>query len=97
MTHASVCSKDCLLEGLDTTKLPPPELYNDPEEFLNPYRGLFAICRGQLICEWGFEPERTCLEILGPGDIWEGWSCTAGECRAWASEELQGHWIKRAD
>ncbi len=39
MTHASVCSKDCLLEGLDTTKLPPPELYNDPEEFLNPHKG----------------------------------------------------------
>lgn len=97
MTHASVCSKDCLLEGLDPTKLPPPELYNDPEEFLNPKRGLFAICRGQLVCEWGSEPEHTCLEILGPGDIWEGWSCMAGECRAWAQGEVQGHWLERAN
>lgn len=97
MTRTSVCSKDCLLEGLEPNKLPPSDLYDNPREFLNPRYGLFAICRGRLACEWGAGLEHTCLEILGPGEIWEGWSCAAGECRAWPLEEVQGHWIKRTD
>ncbi|MCS7197289.1 MAG: IPTL-CTERM sorting domain-containing protein [Candidatus Bipolaricaulota bacterium] len=68
MTRAPGCGKDCLLEGLASDKLPPSELYDDPEEFLNPKNGLFAICRGGLVCEWGSGPEHTCLEILGFGD-----------------------------
>lgn len=94
MPHAPVCSTSCWLEGLESARLTPPCSSYTLWEQLDPSKGLFLICRGPVGCLWGPEPERSCLEILGPGEIWEGWSCTAGECQAWALGEVQGHWIK---
>jgi CRP/FNR family cyclic AMP-dependent transcriptional regulator len=92
---ASVCQKGCLLEGMPPQRLPPCQRYQRGER-IAPKDGIFLICRGPLGCLWGPEPERSCLEILGPGDVWESWEYAARECQAWALGEVRGYSLQRA-
>lgn len=94
MTQASVCEKNCWLEGINLAQRDLPCSSYSVGERLDPDKGLFLICRGPVGCLWGSGPERSCLEILGAGDMWEGWSCASGGCQAWAFGEVRGHWIK---
>ncbi len=91
VTHGQGCTKDCLLEGIVSAQLPARRSYYLGEQ-LHCQNGLFVICRGPVGCLWGAR-EKSCLEILGPGDLWEGWG---GGCQAQALGEVQGHWIKQA-
>jgi CRP/FNR family cyclic AMP-dependent transcriptional regulator len=92
---ASVCQKGCLLEGVPPQRLPPCQRYQRGER-IAPKDGIFLICRGPLGCLWGPEPERSCLEILGPGDVWESWEYAVMRCQAWALGEVRGHSLQRA-
>lgn len=89
----TACKVGCLLERVPLQQLPPHKVYQ-PEERINAKESVFVICQGSVVCSWGHMSERRCLEILGPGDIWEEWTC--GECEAWALEEVRGHWIEHA-
>jgi len=84
-----------VLEGVSPQKLPLCQVYHRGER-IAPKDSIFLICRGLLGCLWGPEPKRSCLEILGPGDVWEGWKCAARECQAWALGEVRGYSLHRA-
>ncbi len=87
VTRTQGCTKDCLLEGIDPAQLQARCSYHLGEH-LHAQNGLFVICRGPVGCLWGSE-EKSCLEILGPGDLWEG------GCQAQVLGEVQGHWIEQ--
>ncbi|MFN4218990.1 MAG: hypothetical protein ACK4HB_06905, partial [Candidatus Bipolaricaulia bacterium] len=91
MISASACGKGCLLEGIAPTNPLTCCSYHKEEQII-PKRDLFVICRGLIIWTWG-SGEKSCLEILGPGEIWE---CEAeGQGQLQALGEVQGHWLKR--
>lgn len=94
MTDTPVCEKGCLLERINLAGISVYSSYR-PGELINSRGSFFIICRGPVGYVWGTE-EKSCLEILGPGDIWEGWEYTAGECQAWALGEVSGHWVEQA-
>lgn len=91
-SQALTCQKGCLLEGVLLDQLPPYIIYRwDGQITSRKEGGIFLICRGPVGCYFG-EPDRCCLEVLGPGDLWEGWQ----ECEAWALGEVHGRWFELA-
>ncbi len=85
------CAKGCLLEGITPTNLQTSCSYHQGEQ-ISPKRDLFIICRGPVSWTWGLEG-KGCLEILGPGEIWECEGKGQGQLRALG--EVRGHWLKR--
>lgn len=90
-----VCRAGCLLEGVPPQELPPYRTYQAGQELSLNTEDVFIICQGLVECLWQYsllQGAKRILEILGPGDIYEG-----GRCEVRALEEVRGCQLGRVE
>ncbi len=87
------CRSGCLLERVPSQQLPLYRVYQFGER-IAPEGIVFVICQGLVACSWGCMPEKRCLKIFGPGEIWEEGAYGENELRAIG--EARGRWVSQA-